>query len=178
MILEIIVAVLSPIVLLFLIEYCKHCLKLKQFPPGPFPLPVIGNLHYLTNKPFEDFRLLSEKYGDPFSISLGMQRVVVIGSIKNAREALITKAVDFAGRPSDHYTGSLISKGLKDIAFSDYGPTWRLLRKVGHASLKMYGEGMNKLEGLVVKECEEMHARINQSNCSDPYYEYGKNLLY
>ena len=174
MILEIFVALVSPVVLYFLIEYVKHCLQLHKYPPGPFPLPVIGNLHYLSMKPFEDFRKLAAKYGDPFSISLGMQRVVIITNIKNAREALISKATEFAGRPSEHFTGSLISRGMKDIAFADYGPAWKLLRKLGHASLKMYGEGMGRLEDLVTKESQEMHTRINQSNGSiDPHFEYG-----
>ena len=49
---------------------------------------------------FEIFRDLSRKYGEVFSISMGMKRIVVVNSIASAKEALVTKGTDFIGRES------------------------------------------------------------------------------
>ena len=175
MIFTILAALILPIIVYFTLEYINHLLELKKYPPGPFPLPIIGNLNLLGKRPFEDLQKLHEIYGDPFSMSFGMQRSVVISKITTAREALITKASHFSGRPSNQYTWEVYSRGYKDIAFADYGPTWKYLRKLGHASLKMYGEGLGRLEGLIVKESEELHKRMNEYNQSlDPQYEFGK----
>ena len=56
-------------------------LELQKYPPGPFPLPIIGNLHLIGKKPEQSFKKLSKKYGDVMSLSFGSQRVVVINSI-------------------------------------------------------------------------------------------------
>ena len=79
------------ILLYFLYEYIKHLLVLGRYPPGPLPLPVIGNLHLLGTQPHKVFRELSKKYGDVFGISFGMNRIVIVNTIEPAREALMSK---------------------------------------------------------------------------------------
>ncbi|XP_076335724.1 cytochrome P450 2J3-like [Tachypleus tridentatus] len=39
----------------------------RNFPSGPFGLPIVGCLPFLSNKPFLDFSKLSKKYGNVFS---------------------------------------------------------------------------------------------------------------
>ena len=94
-----------------LVGYIKHVYNLKNYPPGPFPLPFIGNLRKLGEKPYLTFIDLAKVYGDVFSVSLGMQRIVIINKIEPAKEALITKSVEFAGRPTTNYIFQLISRG-------------------------------------------------------------------
>ena len=155
------IVLLVPLLYL-LLEYVGHLLKLKNYPPGPYPLPVIGNLHLLGEKPHESFRDLSKKYGDVFSISLGMQRVVIVNSKESAREALITKANQFAGRPTNVYNINLLTRHGKTISFVDFGPLWAFQRQLGHTALKMYGDSNSNLESKVVTESEELHLRIKE----------------
>lgn len=42
---------------------------------------------------------LSERYGKVFSIYFGGRPAVIITGMEAMKEALVTKAVDFAGRP-------------------------------------------------------------------------------
>ena len=176
-----------------IVSYLYHLsiLKAKEFnkvfPPGPTPLPIIGNLNLLGKKPHITLKELSKKYGDVFSISLGSKRVVIINSIEPAWEALVHKGADFAGRPTDHYTAEVFSRGYKDILFSDYGPEWKTVRKIAHSSLKMYGTGMERLEKLMMKEIEELikrlDAKIGQSIdptldlCESKLFIYGSNNI-
>ena len=142
-------------------NYCFQLFKMKGSPPGPFPLPIIGNLHLLGRRPHLTFKELSKKYGDVFRISFGTKRVVVINAIEPAKEALIQKGVEFAGRPTDMYTSDIVTRGGKDLIMADYGTMWRVLRKIAHSSLKMYGAGMGKLEKLILEEMDELIKRFD-----------------
>ena len=76
-----------------LCDYLHHVFSLKKYPPGPFPLPIIGNLHLLGSDPHEDFHRLSKKFGDVYGFSFGMNRLVVVNAIEPAKEALVSKGI-------------------------------------------------------------------------------------
>ncbi|XP_075779482.1 cytochrome P450 2K4-like isoform X2 [Pelodiscus sinensis] len=72
----------------------------EDFPPGPTPLPIIGNLHILDRKrPYWTLLELSKKYGPVFSIQMGCQKMVVLSGYKMVKEALVNQADAFAERP-------------------------------------------------------------------------------
>ncbi len=149
-----------------------------ELPPGPLPLPIIGNLHLLGTSPHVAMKNISKKYGDIFRIYFGPQLAIVVTQIDLAVEGLIQKSVEFAGRPKT-YTLDLASGNGKGIAFADYGLMWRLVRKIGHFSLRMYGDGLTHLEKLVVKESEELHKRFDRclGQSIDPHHNIGEWLF-
>ncbi|XP_039551126.1 cytochrome P450 2C70-like isoform X2 [Pimephales promelas] len=74
----------------------------KNFPPGPRPLPVFGNLlHVNMANPLKDLERFAERYGNIFSLYTGSRPAVFLNSFKVIKEALVTKAQDFSGRPQD-----------------------------------------------------------------------------
>ncbi|MBN3281755.1 CP240 protein, partial [Polyodon spathula] len=73
--------------------------KKYNLPPGPTPLPVIGNVHQLDFKClFKCFVKLSERYGPVMTVYLGSQRTVVLNGFEAVWEALQDHADEFAGR--------------------------------------------------------------------------------
>ena len=160
--------------LYFSCTYINHLIQLGKYPPGPFPLPVIGNLHLLGKKPHRRFAELSKIYGNVFSISFGMDRVVILNTIEPAREVLITKGAVFAGRPMI-YTAGLISRGFQNMGFSDYGAYWITMRKLGHTSFQQFSKPDNKLEKLTVMESEDLHKRLRkgEGKVVDPTHDIG-----
>ncbi|XP_078503734.1 cytochrome P450 2K4-like isoform X2 [Lissotriton helveticus] len=73
--------------------------KYINFPPGPRPLPLIGNLHIMNlKKPYLTFLELSKKYGPVFSIQMGMKKVVVLAGYETVKDALINHAEEFGER--------------------------------------------------------------------------------
>uniref|UniRef100_A0A452GZ92 Cytochrome P450 family 2 subfamily W member 1 n=1 Tax=Gopherus agassizii TaxID=38772 RepID=A0A452GZ92_9SAUR len=72
----------------------RTCLN---FPPGPRPLPILGNLHQLNLK--RPYRTLLKKYGPVFSIHMGPKNMVVLSGYKMVKEALVNQADAFAERP-------------------------------------------------------------------------------
>ena len=102
MILEIVNALLIGTVGYTILKYCIHLMSLKDYPPGPWPLPIIGNLHLISNEPYKALDRLSKKYGPVMGFSFGNQRMVVIQGIKEAKDTLVTKGQLFAGESFLH----------------------------------------------------------------------------
>ncbi|XP_065069191.1 steroid 17-alpha-hydroxylase/17,20 lyase-like isoform X3 [Rhopilema esculentum] len=159
---------------LFALIYAKIFIRPKSFPPGPIPLPVIGNIHLIGSEPQKSLKALAKKYGDVFSVYFGGWPVVVISSIEAAKESLIQKSTDFAGRPNS-YTGIEAAKGHKtgrgiDIVYSDYGPYWQTIRKLAHKALKMYGANRVQLEKTINTHADELMERLAKidGQCFDP----------
>ncbi|KAI5435196.1 hypothetical protein KIW84_021858, partial [Lathyrus oleraceus] len=103
-------------------------------PPGPPTLPIIGNLHILGKLPHRTLQSLSRKYGPIMSLQLGQVPTVVISSSKAAELFLKTHDIVFASRPKT-VASDILSYGSKGVAFSEYGPYWRNMRKL--LSLKL-----------------------------------------
>lgn len=71
-------------------------------PPGPKPLPIIGNLPALDGYevPYQAFTELGKKYGPIVSLQLGSIPAVAVNGIENIKEVLIQKSAHFDSRPN------------------------------------------------------------------------------
>ena len=78
--------------------------KNLKYPPGPAPLPIIGNLLFLAKHQANNvtaFRELASRYGDIFCIHLGKYPMVVVNSYKLIKEAFVTNNDATDHRPVD-----------------------------------------------------------------------------
>jgi cytochrome P450 len=110
--------------------YKKSFSSTKKIPPGPWKLPIIGNiLNLVTINPHRKLRDLAKIYGPLMHLQLGEVFFVVVSSPEVAREVLKTHDIIFASRP--HLpAGEIACYNSTDIAFSPYGDYWRQLRKI------------------------------------------------
>ncbi|KAF7055273.1 LOW QUALITY PROTEIN: hypothetical protein CFC21_062823 [Triticum aestivum] len=123
-------AVVSLVVLCSLLSRKSSASSKKRRPPGPWCLPLIGNLlHLFTSQPQAALRGLAQKHGPVMSLRLGQINAVVISSPAAAQEVLRDKDLTFASRPN-LLTAEIILYGSMDIAFAPYGAYWRTLRKL------------------------------------------------
>ena len=135
-------ASLPIVALLLCIVFAISCAHLQKFgqsssyrlPPGPRPLPIIGNLHCLRTLPHRDVAKLSRTYGPIMRLRLGSVSAIFISSPSLAEQVLKSNDIIFANRaPSE--AGEFMSYGYKGIAFSEYGHYWRGVRKLCIAHL-------------------------------------------
>ncbi|WVZ49587.1 hypothetical protein U9M48_000929 [Paspalum notatum var. saurae] len=72
--------------------------SLHRLPPGPRPLPLIGNLHQLDHLPHRSLTHLAARHGPLMSLCLGAVLTVVASSSDTAREILQRHKADIAAR--------------------------------------------------------------------------------
>ncbi|XP_069489447.1 cytochrome P450 2A13-like isoform X2 [Ambystoma mexicanum] len=122
----------------------------SRLPPGPFPLPLIGNLHQInTGDMVNSLKAMSQKYGPVFTMHLGMRRVVVLWGYDAVKEALVDHGEEFSGR------GPVPTLQL---AMEDYGPIfsngerWKEMRRFALVTLRNFGMGKRSIEERVHEE--------------------------
>uniref|UniRef100_A0A3Q0SAT5 Cytochrome P450, family 2, subfamily X, polypeptide 9 n=1 Tax=Amphilophus citrinellus TaxID=61819 RepID=A0A3Q0SAT5_AMPCI len=127
------VSILLLCVFIFFIILHLKSQRPNNFPPGPPVLPLLGNILQLNlENPLKDFERLRKSYGDVYSIFIGRKPAVVINGMKAVKEAIVTKATDFAGRPQDMFINEVTQR--KGVIMADYGSSWREHRRF-HANL-------------------------------------------
>ncbi|NWW90271.1 CP2K1 protein, partial [Rhynochetos jubatus] len=122
----------------------------ENFPPGPRPLPIIGNLHIMNLKrPYLTMLELSKTYGSVFSIQMGPTKIVVLSGYDTVKEALVNQADAFAGRPKIPVVEGIGRRN--GIIFSD-GENWKVMRRFTLTTLRDFGMGKKAIEDRVVEE--------------------------
>ncbi|CAO2141184.1 unnamed protein product [Urochloa humidicola] len=131
---KVLLAAVSVFVLLIVLSKLKSLLAAKpklNLPPGPWSLPVIGNLHHLIGSPNLHHALhrLSQSHGPLMMLRLGEVPAIAVSSPEAAQEVMKTHDISFADRFTNATIGALTFDG-GDIAFAPYGERWRQLRKI------------------------------------------------
>ncbi|XP_026196736.1 cytochrome P450 2K4-like isoform X1 [Anabas testudineus] len=121
-------------------------------PPGPKPLPVLGNLLQLDlERPYNTLMELSKKYGSVFTVYLGSSKVVVLTGYKTVKEALVDYAEEFGDRDQIQILNE-INKG-HGVVWSN-GESWKEMRRFALTNLRDFGMGKKACEDKIIEECD------------------------
>ncbi|XP_026070856.1 cytochrome P450 2F2 isoform X1 [Carassius auratus] len=166
---------------LFLLYLQFRIRRPKNFPPGPTPVPFFGNLLQLDRtNPLKDFDKFAQRYGSIYGLFIGSQPAVVLTGQKMIREALITQAVEFAGR-SDNMMVSHVTNS-KGVIMADYGESWREHRRFALTTLRDFGLGKKSMEKRILEEVKYICSHLKESvgKSIDPehlYHQAASNVI-
>ncbi|KAJ9560212.1 hypothetical protein OSB04_005372 [Centaurea solstitialis] len=115
------------IFLLLVVKVLTKPSSLKNLPPGPPRLPIIGNLHQVGDRPHVSTAKFAKEYGPLISLRLGKQVLVVASSPEAAMEILKTQDRFLSSRvvPTAFQQTSLIPHS---VIWSECNQTWKNLR--------------------------------------------------
>ncbi|XP_071999865.1 cytochrome P450 2C29-like [Engystomops pustulosus] len=151
---DLVTILLSVVVILFLANAFKKQKQEsnKNLPPGPKPLPIIGNIHMMdVGRPQKTFMQMAKEYGSVFSIQLGMSKSVILHGYDTIKEALVDHAEFFSDRPqSPVFTETTKGYG---VVFAN-GENWKVMRRFTISTLRDYGMGKKTIEDKIIEEAE------------------------
>nr|XP_055050836.1 cytochrome P450 2K1-like isoform X2 [Misgurnus anguillicaudatus] len=143
-------ALLAALLLLLVIYFCFRSPEDDQEPPGPKPLPLVGNLHILDLKQLHvSLWNLSKKYGSVFKVHLGPKKIVVLAGYKTVKQALVNQADEFGERDITPIFQDI--NNVHGIKLTN-GDRWKTLRKFALSTLRDFGMGKKLSEEKIIQE--------------------------
>ncbi|KAL6736123.1 hypothetical protein Aduo_006509 [Ancylostoma duodenale] len=134
----------------------------RHLPPGPIPLPLIGNtLSIDMRNPAKTFSLWHALYGPIYTVWLP-HPMIVMASHEVLKEALIRQGPAFAGRPSG-YIWSMFTKNSVhgDGIILCEGERWEQIREFAHKIFRNFGLGRTQMEEKIVHHINYMIGHID-----------------
>ncbi|CAM4675739.1 hypothetical protein PO909_014358 [Leuciscus waleckii] len=131
-----------------------------QTPPGPRPLPFVGNIPYFLKNPMEFLRSMPQ-YGEMTTFYLGRKPAILLNTIQVTKEALVQNASSFSGRPPLPLP-NWISNGY-GIIMVTFGHTWRQQRRFALHTLRNFGLGKKSVEERVTEESSYLLSEMLKS---------------
>ncbi|PKA66535.1 Cytochrome P450 71A1 [Apostasia shenzhenica] len=118
--------------LLVFLRFSSHNRSHKwRLPPGPSPLPIIGNLHELDRIIHVSLHRLSKEYGPLIHLNLGNTSAIVASSVEVSSEILKAQDTVFCSRPPLAAITKFTYDGI-DIGASPFGEYWKKMKRFGN----------------------------------------------
>ncbi|XP_060639582.2 cytochrome P450 2G1-like [Anolis sagrei] len=137
---------------LLLLSAKRQFSQKRRLPPGPTPLPLIGNfLQIKSSKTLQSLLKLRDKYGSVFTVYFGTRPILVLCGHQAVKEALVDKAEEFSGR-STLPTLERTFQGY-GVVFAN-GERWKQMRRFSLTILRSFGMGKKSIEERIKEEAQ------------------------
>ncbi|GFQ00532.1 cytochrome p450 84a1 [Phtheirospermum japonicum] len=152
----------------------------KRYPPGPKGWPLIGNITMMDQLTHRGLAKLARQYGGILHLRMGLLHVVAVSSPDAARQVLQVHDNIFSNRPAN-LAISYLTYDRADMAFANYGPFWRQMRKL--CVMKLFSRKRAESWDSVRDEVDGMIRAVAGSsgtavNIGELVFGLTKNIIY
>ncbi|XP_018422664.1 PREDICTED: cytochrome P450 2B4-like [Nanorana parkeri] len=146
-----------------------------KLPPGPIPLPLLGNILQLSGGSIVTKLVnMRKKYGDVFTVYLGSRPVVVVNGYKAVKEVYLDRADDFLARgDTETFNTSYHNHGF---VFTTDINMWKELRRFSLSTMRDFGMGKKGIEDVIIEEsqCLVKELKKTKGTFFDPQQIFNK----
>ncbi|CAI9101633.1 OLC1v1039001C1 [Oldenlandia corymbosa var. corymbosa] len=135
--------------------------KASKLPPGPYPLPVIGNIFQLGGVFHVSLAELSKTYGSLMTIHLGSRTTFVVSSSDIAKQILSKHEHLFIRRPVTDASRALDHDKFSAIWLPATSGQWRNLRKLCKEQI-FSSERLNSSQGLRQEKMQQLRNYLQE----------------
>ncbi|XP_069500530.1 cytochrome P450 2G1-like [Ambystoma mexicanum] len=151
-------------IFILLLMNVRKVFQKGKLPPGPTPLPLVGNILQVKNGNIvKSILKLRDIYGPVFTMYLGPRRVVVLCGYEAIKEALIDHGDDFITRgslPSFERFGH--GYGITVLN----GEQWKQIRRFSLMTLRNFGMGKRSIEERIQEEAQYLMKELRKTKGS------------
>lgn len=166
------------VVICLALVFCKYCYPghALPLPPGPVPLPVIGNLHQLTGSPFEKFEKWHKKYGALISLRAGQRTIIVVGSYEIAHDLLDKQSAVYSSRPELSIASKHLARNMS-MALMPSSKQWQTHRRI---VVSLLNSAVTKRYQYVqdIESKQVVHELLTSHDFSSSFERYSTSLIF
>nr|ALJ75585.1 geraniol 10-hydroxylase [Swertia asarifolia] len=146
--------------------------KSKNLPPGPSPLPLIGNLHLLGDQPHKSLAKLAKKHGPIMGLHLGQVTTIVVTSATLAKEVLQKQDLAFSSRSIPNAIHAH-DQHKYSVIWLPVASRWRGLRKALNSNM-FSGNRLDANQHLRSRKVQELIAYCRKSSQTGDAIDVGR----
>ncbi|AES79998.1 putative geraniol 8-hydroxylase [Medicago truncatula] len=170
-----VISFVSATILIFILRKSNQTQNSTKLPPGPKPLPIIGNILELGKNPHKALTKLSKIYGPIMTLKLGSITTIVISSPQVAKQVLHDNSQIFSNRTVPH----AISAVDHDKFSVGWVPTlnlWKKLRK--SCATKVFSTKMlDSTRNLRQQKLQELLDYVNEKSNKGEVFDIGEAVF-
>ncbi|XP_073497634.1 cytochrome P450 2C23-like isoform X2 [Phyllobates terribilis] len=164
------VVLVGVITFILVFFYWKYAWERKKMPPGPFPLPIVGNfLKIQKDGLVPSLTKMARTYGPIYTVYFGSRPIVVLTGYQMIKEALVEMGDGFLNRGSLPFVECIFNHA--GLTFSN-GESWTYLRKFSLLTLRDFGMGKKSLEEPLQAEAQHLVNHFKSLNVMDKRFDY------
>ncbi|CAJ0566490.1 unnamed protein product, partial [Mesorhabditis spiculigera] len=148
--------------------------KRKDLPPGPTPLPLIGNVLSLVRDPpgYTVLEKWRQQYGPVFTYWFGPYPMIMVADYQLMKDTFVKDGDKYAGRFKNDTL--YIFRGGEYGILDTSGDVWREMRRFAIHTFRDFGMGRNIMEEKILCEVGAFNDRLlaQQGQEVSPQWEF------